>query len=195
MLRKELVYLYVLDKFFSRKTSRFTQSGIAGELKLSLSTVNNALQPLARMGAVEVRPRGFVLRDPEKALVYWATIRDVERDVIYATSYPEKPERIEASMPSEVLFTGYSGYRLLEKNAPADYSEVYVYSSDLAEIKKRFPEREGPKNVFVLKSDEALSKFGKNNAVPLPLLFVDLWNLPEWYAHDFLKDLKKKLMP
>ena len=93
-------------------------------------------------------------------------------------------------MPDSVVFTAYSAYKLRFKDAPADYSEVYAYSDDIVEIKKRFPESKNIPNVFILKKDKSLDKYGKiaTNAN----IFIDLWNLPEWYAKDFLKAMEKK---
>jgi hypothetical protein len=193
MLKKEFVYLFILDSYFKNRT-KFTQKEISDFLVISLSTVNNALKPLEKMHAIEIKSREFILRDFEKILVYWATLRDIQKDIVYSTFYPDKPENIEALMPNEVYFTGYSGYKILEEIAPADYGEIYLYSNNLSEIKERFPKREGPKNIIVLKEENLLKKFSKNNKVPLPLIFVDLWNLPEWYAKDFLNDIKKKVI-
>ena len=69
MLKKEIIYLYILDKYFKDKTAKFTQKGIAEALGFSLSTVNNAIKPLGKMHAVEVQNRCFILRDAEKALI------------------------------------------------------------------------------------------------------------------------------
>lgn len=193
MLKKEFVYLFILDSYFKKRT-RFTQKEISIYLGISLSTVNNALKPLEKMHAIEINSRNFILRDVEKVLVYWATLRDIQKDIIYSTFYPDKPENIESLMPNEIYFTAYSGYRILKKNVPADYGEIYLYSDNLKEIKERFPKREGPKNIIVFKTEELLHKFSKNNVVSLPLIFVDLWNLPEWYAKDFLEDIKKKVI-
>ncbi len=193
MKQKEFVYLYISTKMWKEKKKKLTQKQIADELKISLSTVHNALQPLKKMYAVKIQKRCFILKDFEKLMVYWATLRDVKKDTIYSTFYAEEPLKSEASMPSDVLFTGYSGYRILTGDSPADYSEIYVYSSNIKEIKKRFPERNGPKNIFVLKYDKKIEMFNKNGCVSLPLIFVDLWNLPEWYSYDFIKEAKKRL--
>ncbi len=192
MEKKELVYLYLAANFRKGRT-KFTQKQIASKLKISLSTVNNALKPLVKMHAVEVYPRGFTLKDFEKLMFYWASVRDIEKDIIYSTFYSESPSKIESSMPSDVLFTAYSGYKIVTRNAPADYSEIYVYSEKIDEIKKRFPKRKGPKNIFVLRSHPLLKKFSNKNCVDMSLIFVDLWNLYEWYAKEFIKGAKKLL--
>ena len=70
---------------------------------------------------------------------------------------------------------------------PADYSEVYIYSDEdnLKQIKKRFPETKNQPNLFILKKE--FDKMSQS------LLFVDLWNLKQWYAKDFLKAMEEKL--
>ncbi len=74
------------------------------------------------------------------------------------------------------------------------YDKVYVYADGktLAEIKKRFPKQKGTPNFFVLKSDSELSRFG--GIAPESQIFCDLWNAKDWYAKDFLKGLKEKII-
>ena len=43
----------------------------------------------------------------------------------------------------------------------------------------------------ILGTDKALGRHG--SLAPLPLLFVDLWNIDTWYAKDFLRALEEKL--
>ncbi len=95
---------------------------------------------------------------------------------------------IEKNM-SPGLFTAYTGYKYMFNEAPADYSEVYIYA-DAMEVERRFPPRRGKPNVFVLKQDEHLLKFKR---IPIAQLYVDLWNLDTWYAHEYLKCLEEKI--
>jgi hypothetical protein len=191
MLKKEIVYLLISERFFGGKNT-FTQKGISEELGFSISTINNALKPLVGMHAVQVKQRSFSIIDAKKFLSYWATIRKLKKDTIYSTFVPEKADKIEALMTSDSAFTAFSACKL-NYPASADYSEIYAYSNNVEEIKKRFPPKEGPKNLFILKSNPLIEKISKNNCVPLPLVFVDLWNLPQWYAKEFLAELGKKL--
>ncbi len=193
MKKKELVYLYISSEKWVKQRHCFTQKEISEKLSLSLSVVHNAIKPLVRMKAIKAKQRGFELKDFEKLLVYWATIRNFEKDIVYSTFSPLQPTQIEANMPSEVIFTAYSGYKILKDSAPADYGEVYVYSDDIDEIKKRFKERKGPSNIFILKSNELIRETAIKGCAVLPLIFVDLWNLPHWYASDFLNKLKEEL--
>ena len=80
--------------------------------------------------------------------------------------------------------------RILLGNAPSEYNKVFLYATKRIEIEKRFPLVKGTANLFVLKTDEKLPSFGK--VTPVSQTFVDLWNLPDWFAADFLDALKEK---
>jgi len=168
-----------------------TQKQIAQKLEISLSTVNSALRPLAEMGAIEIRKFGFRVVDAEKALLHLAGMRRLGKDIVYRTRHDGNMAKIEALMPSGAVFTAYSAYRLRYREAPADYSEVYVYADEgsLAEIIRRFPQKGGPANVVVLKKDGPVGERLVNDW----LLFADLWNLKEWYAREFLGALRRRM--
>ena len=170
MRKKEFVYLYLSNNYIKGKI-KFTQKEIAEKLNISLSTVDNALRPLVKMNSIKVGHMGLEIIDFEKIMVYWATIRNINKDIIYKTFCPYRPLRIESSLPSDVIFTGYSGYRILTGDAPADYGEIYVYSNNPKEIEKRFPKKKGPTNLIVLAYDEHLEMFKQKNCAPLPLIF------------------------
>ncbi len=189
MKRTEEVYREILYQA-EEGNNTLTQKAISGKLSLSLSNVSNALAPLRRMGAIEVKKMCFKIINPKKILYHWASIRNLKKDITYSTRYEKSVVEIEKSMPDSVMFTAYTAYRLRYKDAPADYSEVYVYCNDIEEIKRRFPESKNIPNIFALKKDKNIDKYGKiaTNAN----IFVDLWNLPEWYAQDFLKAMEQK---
>ena len=189
MKRTEEVYREIL--YQAEKGNKvLTQKAISEKLGLSLSNVSNALRPLRDMGAIKVKKMCFHVINPKKILYYWASIRNLKKDVIYSTRANFGVAEIEKSMPDSVVFTAYSGYKHKFKDAPADYSEVYVYADDAEEIKKRFPESKNAPNLFILKKDKNIDKYGKlaTNAN----ILVDLWNLSEWYAQDFLKAMEQK---
>ena len=190
MKKSELVYRELLLGFIECEKAVFTQLGLAKALKISLSTVNNALKPLRKMGAVKVKRRSFEVVNAKKILYYWASARSLEKDVIYKTRAEMAVSEIEKAMPSDVVFAAYTAYKFRFEDVPADYSEVYVYcrNDGLKEVVKRFPQSKNPNpNVFVLKKEFA------DNEMPLAQMFVDLWNLKEWYAKDFVKALEEKL--
>jgi|SRR3989338_8665840 len=185
----DIVYREILYRAIEKKTRVLTQADLSRTLKISLSTVNNALRPLVRMGAVLVNPRNFHVVDAKKILYYWASIRNLQRDVIYATRVDEPVRTIEKLMPDDVVFAAYSSYKFLFDDVPADYSEVYVYGDE--SLKQRFPQTKGPFNLFVLRKDAAIGIYGRKTTIANT--FVDLWNLREWYAKEFLKLMEERL--
>ncbi|MEK6981943.1 MAG: helix-turn-helix domain-containing protein [Candidatus Micrarchaeota archaeon] len=189
--KKEIIYRYLLDQYFEKKQFKFTQSELAKFFHISLSTVNNALKPLRAMGAVEVKSRSFNMLDSKKLILYSATIRKFEKDIIYSTRYENSVSEMEKLMPSGAVFTAYSAYRFAYKDAPSDYSEIYVYLSkeELIEIKERFPPKTGSPNLFVLEKDSFIRK----NKVSSSQIFVDLWNIRTWYAKEYLDAVEKRL--
>jgi hypothetical protein len=99
---------------------------------------------------------------------------------------------IERLMPPGVIFTAFSAFKLKFNEVPADYGEVYVYArpEELEEIRKRLPQKGGPANLMVLSKPENLEM---EKIAPNELMFVDLWNLREWYAREFLNALRQKM--
>lgn len=188
MKKSELLYRQLLGAA-EKKVYRHTQLELARALGVSLSTVNNALQPLRKMGAVNVRRRSFEVVSAKKILYYWASTRNIEKDVIYRTRADLGVSGIEKGMPADVVFAAYSAYKFRFSDVPADYSEVYVYCDEicLAELKKRFPPKSNTPNLFVLR------KGFSDSSMPAAQIFVDLWNLKEWYAKEFLDALEEKL--
>lgn len=189
MKKTEQVYREMLYGAIELKNRRFTQSELSSKLKISLSNIHHALAPLRKMGAIAVNPRNFVVVSPKKALYYWACMRNIGQDIVYSTRVESPVRNIEQNMPSGIIYTAYSGYKLKFKDAPADYSEVYIYADDLKEIRKRFPSSDKLPNLFMLSKDENF----KYKQVPAGQLFVDIWNLKEWYAKDFLKAMEARL--
>ena len=190
--KKEVLYRYILTEALERRQLSFTQLSLSKMFGFSLSTVSNALKPLEAIGAIEKRARSFNILDIRKTLTFWATSRNLARDIIYKTRCDLPVQKIEGRMPAEVVFTAYSGYRFLYKDAPADYSEVYVYADKktLEEIVQRFPQQKGPLNIYVLEKDPFMPA---GNIAPLPQIYVDLWNLKEWYSRDYLDALERRL--
>jgi len=192
MKKKEWVYREILYTTMELKEKKLTQLSLAQKLHISLSTVNNALKPLVKIGAVSVTGMGFRVTDEEKLAAYWASIRNLQKDIKYQTRADASISEIEKSMPPDIIYTAYSGYKFKFRDVPADYSEIYVYSSDIKEMKTRFPELKGPPNLFVLDPDPQLPHLSKDSIAPSCQLYVDLWNLKEWYAKDFLKALERR---
>ncbi|HLC80380.1 winged helix-turn-helix domain-containing protein [Candidatus Woesearchaeota archaeon] len=185
----ELVYREILYQAMEKKNRVLTQAQIARALNCSLSTVNRAVSNLKRMGAVEIRTRSLHVLDIKKILFYWASLRNLPKDIVYATRVEKPVREIEKLMPEGAIFGAYSAYKFVFDDVPADYSEVYVYGDE--SLKKRFPPARGPPNLFVLERDKKMKRYGK--IVTSANLFVDLWNLRGWYAKEFVKAMEGNL--
>lgn len=185
MKRIEQVYREILYQVLEKKRRRMTQLGLSKSLGISLSLVHHAIKPLVRMNAVDVGKRNFVVIDAKKILLHWASIRNLEKDIIFRTRI-EKPVRtIESEMPDTIVYGVYSAYKFTFKDVPADYSEVFVYGD------VRLPENKNTPNVFVLKADPLLERYGKTTT--MAQMFVDIWNIRSWYAREFVKALEVKI--
>ncbi len=196
MLKKEIIWREILESAIHKKQYRFTQKDIAKKLSISVSTVFNALLIPRKQGAITVSGRDFSLIDIEKLLYIWATQRNLAHEILYQTAVPMSAKEIEGSVPSGIIFGGCSAYAYTHKSAPAEYDTIYVYASasELLELKKRFPKQSGKENIFVLKKDPLLERYG-NGTTPDTQTFADLWNMKEWYAKDFLLALKNRIIP
>jgi len=192
MTKKEIIWREILYQGIEKKSRQFTQKKLASIFGFSLSTVFNALKIPREIGAVRVTGRYFILQDPEKLLYLWATHRNLKKEILYKTQIKKASVfEIEGMMPPEIIYGAYSAFRKRFKEVPADYDKIYIYAKKINEIKKRFPPKKGYENLIVLQSDPFLKKYGK--ITTLAQTFVDLWNLPEWYARDFYLDLGNKI--
>jgi predicted transcriptional regulator len=192
MKRVERVYCELLEKIIQDHTNKTTQKQLSKDCTVSIGTVNYALKPLNQMGIIEKKQRSFKIINPKKLLLYWASMRNLTNEIIYAAFSKENTRKIELMMPP-CIFTAYSGYKYRFNDAPTDYGEIYAYS-DLATIKKRFPSiKSNLNNIFILKKDPYIEKRSTGGVAPLSLIYVDLWNLNTWYANDFIKELEKRM--
>ena len=192
MKKGDRVLRQVLYAVYERGESFMSQKALARECGLSLGMVNLVVTKLGRTGTIEKKPLGFRVIDPKKILLYWATKRDLAKDVVYETTSNLSAREIEAQMPRGAIFTCYSGYRLKFGAAPSDYNEVHVYA-DPQEVKRRFSPRETYKNnLFVLNSDPHLERLSEERTVSLAQLYVDLWQLGG-AANRFVDELEGKL--
>lgn len=200
MKASEVVYREIAASY-AKKVNRFTQLGLSKELSLSLSVINTAVANLERIGAARVELKYFYITDFEKLMMYWATHRNVDKDVVYATRANMPVREIEVSMPDGIAFTAYTAYKLIFRDVPSDYGEVYVYAGTeaLDELKQRFREFEGIPNLVVLKADRVLERNIKErkmekSSVPAVQVFVDLWNINTWMAKEYKDALSKRIM-
>lgn len=190
MKKIELIWRELLDarvEGLARHSDNqiFEQKLLAEEFGFSTSTVHAAVSQLAAIGAVAVYGRGFKIIDLEKILMFWATHRNLPKDIIFQTHVDLPVHEIEGLVDDSTVFGAYSAARNLLKDTPADYDKVYVYGG-----KPRFPKKNGPSNFFILKKD----KFMRGNVTSVSQTFVDLWNLSDWFAKDYLTALKARFL-
>lgn len=192
MKKTEQIYREILYLAMEQGKRKMTQLELSQKLGISLSTVHLAVERLARMGSVKVGAMSFSVLDTKKILYLWASVRNVEKDVLYQAHLELPVREIERALP-DVGYAAYSAYKLRFKDVPADYSEVYVYASqeELKEIQKRVEPSKGQPNFFVLRKDENLTRYGNTGTVAQ--IFVDVWNMKQWYAADFVKAMEVKL--
>ncbi len=194
MKKTEIIYREILYKVIENKETTLTQSELSKKFRISLSVVNLAVKNLESLGAVKIMLRSFKVIDAKKALIFWASARNLEKDIVLKTRIELPVREIERLMP-DIIFTSYTAYKLKFNDVPSDYSEVYVYADEgeLNEIKKRISKiktSEKNPNLFILKKDPFLLNY---KALPISQLYVDLWNLKEWYSKEFLNALEKRM--
>lgn len=192
MKKGDRVLRQILYAAYERGESFMSQKALARVCELSIGMVNLVIAKLERLGTIEKKPLGFKIMDPKKILIYWASKRDLAKDVVYGTFRPLSVTEIEAQMPPGAIFTGYSGYRLKFGAEPTDYEEVYVYA-DPREVRRRFSAQEGyKKNLFVLSPDPHLERVSEAGIAPLAQIYVDLWQLGS-AANRVVDELDHKL--
>lgn len=196
MKKIETIWHHLLNETLTHKTYRYTQQELAGRFHYSLSTVHHALKNPVAMGAVRKESKFFVLDDFKKLLYYWASLRSLQRDIVHQAATEKPVLEAEGLAVPGTVFACYSAARHHLGEAPADYAKVYWYAGpkDLGTVQQRFPARPKTKteaSVFVLRRPAVFPCDG--HYTTLVHTFVDIWNLQDWYAHDFCKALEEKI--
>jgi hypothetical protein len=194
MKKIETIWHYLLWEALEKGQYKHTQKDLAGDFGYSLSTINLALKKPTQIGAIRKTSRFFVLNDFKKLLYYWATNRNLAKDVVYQTFFSGSVTEAEGLVPPEAIYAGYTAGKKILGEAAADYAKLYFYidSSKLIEVKKRFPKQKvGETEIFVLKLGPG--KKINSKITTLPQTFVDIWNMADWYAKDFIKNLEEKI--
>ncbi|MFH1947000.1 MAG: hypothetical protein ABIJ23_02490 [Candidatus Magasanikbacteria bacterium] len=193
MKKIETIWHHILYNSLEKKQYKYTQQGLAKEFGYSLSTVHHALKIPASLGAIRKTSKFFVLENFEKLLFYWASVRNLAKDIIYSTFLELPMIQLEGFVPADSIYAGYSAAKKILGEAPADYSKIYFYypQNKLDYLQKRLPPASKQANVFVLKLHPAMLQYG--SVTTLPQTFVDIWNLRDWYANDFTQSLEKKI--
>lgn len=188
MKKIEIIWREMMEQ--AVKNPVFEQKQLATKFGFSTSTVFASLTSLRNLGAVSVTGRNFRITSLEKLLLFWATHRNLNHDIVYQTHIEAPVLEIEGLMDDDTIYGCYSATRFHLKVAPSEYDKVFVYSTNPENLKRRFPASPLSPNFFVLKADPFLSAFGK--ITPVSQTYVDLFNLKDWYAGEFLKALKEK---
>ena|SRR3989344_4176031 len=196
MTKTETIWHFILNKALHEKQFKLTQAQVAKSTGFSLSTVNGAIDKPAKIGAIRKESKFFVLQDVFKLLYYWGSLRNLSSDIVFQASISIDVQTLESSMPDNTIYACYSASKyLLKQNAPADYAKVYVYAEKpaLEQLKLRFPQfsAKGNINLFVLNKPPHFIS-GKGHST-LANTFVDIWNLSDWYAVDYLKALEEEI--
>jgi len=194
MKKIETIWHDLLFRALEKGEFRHTQKSLSEDYGYSLSTINLAVKSLAGIGGVEISGKFFVIKDIKKILYFWATHRNLKKDIIYETWVNEPISEIEGLIPDGAILACYTAAKEMLKEPPADYSKVYFYfdEKNLETVKNRFPfkKSENP-NLIILKGYPWQRNYGQ--VTSLPQTFVDLWNLNDWYAKDFLIALERKI--
>ncbi len=186
ILREILYRVYELGENFA------TQAEIAESCAVSLDLVNQVVTRLGEFGGVRILTKGVYIVNPKKILLYWATRRNLRKDIVYSTRCHESPQKVESRLSADFIFTCYSGYRLKFGSSPP-YDEVYAYGKPEA-ARALFPESAGKRpNLFIIREDEHLRKRSRNGIVTLAQMYVDLWQLGTPAADEILAAVEKKL--
>lgn len=177
------------------------QKRISQLLQVSIGLVNKTVARLEQMGAMSKTGRNYSITSYKKVLMFWSSLRNLQRDLIYSTRVSGPVREIERSLPDGSILSAYTAFNYLFNEAPADYSEVWAYVPEdiFSEVEERFPSNNLPGNLYVLKGDELLVENSKRyskgmSIVSVPQLYVDLWNIPSWYSKEYIALLEKKIM-
>lgn len=194
MKKIETIWHFLLYEALEHKKFKFTQAEIAQKLGFSLSTVNLAIQVPSQIGAIRKETKFFVVEDVLKFLFYWGSVRNLSKEIIYSTRVEAPISEIEGLVPSGGVYACYSAASRILKNKPADYDKVHIYleKNELSDLKIRFPEvKKQTPNLFVIEKSKGL--VSEKGVTFLPQTFVDVWNMPDWFAKDYINELTAKI--
>ncbi|MBI5356447.1 hypothetical protein HZB78_02440 [Candidatus Collierbacteria bacterium] len=189
MKKIEYIWRELLIQTLENRETVFGQQALTAKFGLSSSTVNLALSPLRKLGAVRIGKRHSEVTDYEKILYHWANHRNLETDIAVKLRVNLPVMEIEGRLPENSIPTGYTAVRERFGEPPSDYGKVYCYHFNPEIVAARFAADiiRGESNVFIIKADPFLG-----SQICLPQIFVDLWNLRDWYAKDFCRFIMSK---
>ncbi len=193
MKKIEFIWRHLLFECIEKRNIFFRQQDLAVAFGISSSTVSLALSPLRKLGAVKIGGRGFEITDYEKILYHWANNRNLSAQIAIQMSISLPISEIEGLLPEGSIPTAYTRVREIFVEAPSDYDKVYCYHNNPKIVADRFEGEKtgGSDNLFVLREDPEMHRYGNN--ITLAQLFIDLWNMTDWYAKDFSNLIKRRI--
>lgn len=193
MKKIEMIWRHILYEVIEQRNVSFRQQDLARLFCISTSTVSSSLAPLRKLGAIRVGGRGFEVMDYEKILYQWANHRSLLSDTKISLHIDLPILEIEGLLPDGTITTAYTAVRERFHEPPSDYDKIYCYHQNPKIVEERFSPHmsKGSYNLFILQSDPQLTRYG--DKVTLGQLFVDLWNVSDWYAKDFSSFVKGKI--
>ena len=140
MLKQEAVIREILCQFLYNNDI-IDQQQISQSLNVSIGLVNKVISRLQGMGAVSKTGRRYSVTSFRKILIFWSSLRNLQRDILFSTRVLGSVREIERDLPDGSLLTAYTAFNYRFNEAPADYSEIWVYVQDemIFEFKNRFP--------------------------------------------------------
>lgn len=111
MKKIETIWHYLLNEALLKQSFRHTQQAVSDHFHYSLSTVHHALQAPLELGAIRKESKFFILEDFKKLLYYWASVRHLERDIVYQTFLDEPIAEVEGLAVPGSIFACYSAAR------------------------------------------------------------------------------------
>ena len=135
MKKIEYVWRELLIQTIEQRKPEFQQQQLAKSLGLSSSTVNLALSPLRRLGAISIGKRHSEVIDYEKILYHWANHRNIATDIVFSLCLDLPVREIEGRLPSGTIPTVYTAVRERFGEPPSEYAKVYRYHKILTQSK------------------------------------------------------------
>jgi len=86
MLKIEYVWRELLYRAIELNQPNFTITELANRFHLSSSMVSHALLPLRGLNIVKIGKIKSTVVDTERLLYFWATRRNLNKEIIYQTS-------------------------------------------------------------------------------------------------------------
>ena len=85
MFKIEYIWRDLLDQVIEKKKPEFTITELSKKYSLSTSVVNHALYPLRQLNIVKIGKFSSKVVDWERLLYFWATRRNLKKDIVYFT--------------------------------------------------------------------------------------------------------------